>query len=71
MKQIVISGNHNINCINGNKKKELRTTVTYEEPEIKQQILLINKSYMNIEHQHSKNIASEINKVIQDLFNSI
>lgn len=64
MKQIVISGSHNINCINGNKKKELRSIVTYEEPELKQQIFLINKSYMNIEHQHSKNIASEINRKI-------
>ena len=60
MKQINISGKHNISLIQGNKHNEFRNVATYEEPPISEQINLVNKYFMNIEDENTPHLKSEI-----------
>lgn len=64
MKKIIINGKHNIESIEGNKKKQERNVATYEEPTIKEQLGCINRYYMNVDDNYSKSIKSEISRKI-------
>ena len=64
MKKIIINGKHNIESIEGNKKKQERSVATYEEPTIKEQLGCINRYYMNVDDNYSKSIKSEISRKI-------
>ena len=60
MKKIIINGKHNIETIQGKKKQEERNVAKYDEPLIKDQLISINKYYMDIDDIYSKQIKSEI-----------
>lgn len=64
MKKIIINGKHNIESIEGNKKKQERNVANYEEPTIKEQLGCINRYYMNVDDNYSKSIKSEISRKI-------
>lgn len=64
MKKIIINGKHNIESIEGNKKKQERNVANYEEPKIKEQLGCINRYYMNVDDNYSKSIKSEISRKI-------
>ena len=53
MKKIIINGKHNIENIQGKKKQEERNVAKYDEPLIKDQLISINKYYMNIDDIYS------------------
>ena len=64
MKKITINGKHNIETIQGKKKQEERNVAKYDEPLIKDQLISINKYYMDIDDIYSKSIKSEISRKI-------
>ena len=64
MKQISITGKHNIDLIKGNKHNEFRNVATYEEPPINEQINLVNKYFMNVTDENTPHLKSEITRKI-------
>ena len=64
MKKTTINGKHNIETIQGKKKQEERNVAKYDEPLIKDQLISINKYYMDIHDNYSKSIKSEISRKI-------
>ena len=64
MKQISITGKHNISLVNGNKHNEFRNVATYEEPLISEQIHLVNKYFMNVDDENSPHLKGEITRKI-------
>ena len=59
MKKITINGKHNIETIQGKKKQEERNVAKYDEPLLKDQLISINKYYMDIDDIYSKSIKAK------------
>lgn len=66
MKTVTITGKHNLDKFKQSKTKQAtRGAVNYEEPEHKQQVILINKYFMGEKDTMNEVLSREINNKIR------